>query len=235
MLFAAVTLAAQRPGASKADAAKPAPDVVVFVNGEQLSGELERANGDGITFKSAMAGEITVKWKNVKELHSAKSFALIGRNAKLTRRDALALVPQGAVAADRKDITIAGKTIPVANTSLLIPDADFAKAINRQPSLLHGWIGTATGGVSLVRSTQDTTTFSGGCCAHANDPDGRLAAAARSQHHRLHADVAGPPRRPGRLQLKPTSFTPMPSAMNTFRRGCMRSAPRPSTIISRRA
>ena len=135
--------------------------MVVFVNGEQLSGELERANGDGITFKSAMVGEITVKWKNVKELHSAKSFALIGKNVKLTRRDALALAPQGAVAADTKDITIAGKAIPVANTSLLIPDADFAKAINQQPSVLHGWTGTATGGVSLVRATQDTTTFTG--------------------------------------------------------------------------
>ena len=133
--------------------------MVVFVNGEQLTGELEHANGDGITFKSAMAGEITVKWANIKDLHSGKSFALIAKNVNLRRRDALAIAPQGAVAADAANVIIGGKTTPIGNTSLIIPDADFARAIQQQPNLLHGWGGTATAGASLVRATQNSTTF----------------------------------------------------------------------------
>ncbi len=140
---------------------KPVPDTLVFVNGEQLTGDLEKADGSGITFKSAMAGEITVKWANIKSVTSSKSFALIDKKIKLTRHDAVALAPQGAVVADAKDITIGGKQIPVADTNLVIPAADFDKAINHQPSFFHGWGGVATGGVSLVRATQDSTTFNG--------------------------------------------------------------------------
>jgi len=108
-----------------------------------------------------MAGEITVKWANIKSLQSSKSFALIDKKIKLTRKDAVALAPQGAVVSDAKEVTIGGKQIPVADTSLLLPVADFDKAINHQPNLLHGWGGTATAGATLVRATQDSTTFNG--------------------------------------------------------------------------
>ena len=108
-----------------------------------------------------MAGEITVKWANIKSLQSSKSFALIDKKIKLTRKDAVALAPQGAVVSDAKEVTIGGKQIPIADTSLLLPVADFDKAINHQPNLLHGWGGTATAGATLVRATKDSTTFNG--------------------------------------------------------------------------
>jgi hypothetical protein len=150
---------------AKPSTAAKAPDTLVFVNGEQLTGELEKATGSGITFKSDMAGEITVEWAKIKELHSSKSFAILTARQKLTRKDATALVPQGEISADTKQITVtnagATKSIPVANASQLIDSATFDKAVNRQPGVLQGWAGTATGGVSLVRSTQDSTTFNG--------------------------------------------------------------------------
>ena len=115
-----------------------------------------------------MAGEITIKWANVKEVHSSKSFALITKKEKLTRADALKLVPQGAVVASgapgdapAKELTIGGKQTAIADASLLIPAPDFDKAINHQPGLLHGWGGTANAGATLVRATQDSTTFNG--------------------------------------------------------------------------
>ena len=48
------------------------PDTVVFATGELL-----KANGSGITFKSTMAGEINVPWANIKTLNSSKSFAIL--------------------------------------------------------------------------------------------------------------------------------------------------------------
>jgi len=111
-----------------------------------------------------MAGDITVEWKNVKELHSAQTFAVLKPNQKLTRRDALAEVQQGAISADTKNLTITSPakttTLPIAQIDRLIPTADFTKEL-KAPSILQGWQGTATGGVTLVRATQDTTTFTG--------------------------------------------------------------------------
>ena len=42
------------------DKAKPAPDVILFTNGDQLTGTVERGVGDNIVFKSDMAGELTI-------------------------------------------------------------------------------------------------------------------------------------------------------------------------------
>ena len=164
--IAALTLAGS---SAVAQAAKPAPDTLVFVNGEQLTGALEKADSKGITFKSDMAGEVTVKWANVKELRTDKRFALLTAHEKLTRKDALAVVPQGkiSVTGDDKDraivvATAAGpKTVPIAQTDRLIDAAGFDKAVNHPASLLQGWGGTAAAGVSLVRATQDATNFNG--------------------------------------------------------------------------
>ncbi len=144
---------------------KPAPDTLIFVNGEQLTGELEHANADGVTFKSPMVGEVTVKWANVKELRSDKNFAILSAKQKLTRRDALAVVPQGKIAVAGKQITVSSNTgikvVPLANADRIIDAAGFDKALTHPPGLLQGWGGLATGGVSLVRATQDSTTFNG--------------------------------------------------------------------------
>jgi hypothetical protein len=150
-----------------AGAQKPAktPDTLIFVNGEQLTGELESATSDGITFKSTMAGEIKVGWANIKELRSDKNFALLPKQARLNRQDAEAVVPQGNVTVADKQITVATssgpKTIPIANADRILDAAAFDKAVNHPPTLLQGWAGAATGGLSLVRSTQNSTTFNG--------------------------------------------------------------------------
>ena len=135
-------------------AKRPAPDTLVFVNGEQLTGALEKADSKGITFKSDMAGELTVKWANVKELRTDKQFALLTANQKVTRKDALAVVPEGriTVSGDGKDTqivvaTAAGpKAVPLAQADRIVDAAAFEKAVNHPPSLLEGWGGTAAGG-----------------------------------------------------------------------------------------
>jgi len=169
-LIALIALVATMTGAPSLRAQdkakpKPAPDLVVFTNGEQLTGTLEKADGKTITFKSLMAGEITVPWSNIKELHSSQTFAVLKQNAKLTRKDALADVPEGAVSApDNKEIALVSPTstttVPLAQVNQLIPTADFARAL-KPIRLTQGWAGTAGGGVSLVRSTENSTTFNG--------------------------------------------------------------------------
>lgn len=154
------------PAALGAQDAKKTPDTLVFSNGEQLTGELETATADGITFKSAMAGEIKVPWKNVKELRSDKQFALLTKGEKLKRKNARAIVPEGKVSVADSKLTVATatgpKVVPVADADLLVDGAAFDKAVNHSPGLLQGWGGVAQGGVALVRSTENSTTFNGG-------------------------------------------------------------------------
>ncbi len=154
-VFAVSSLRAQAP---------KQPDLLVFVNGERLTGTLEKADAKTLTFKSIMAGEIVVAWSNVKELHSSQTFAVLKPNMKLTRKGALAAVPEGAIAAEDKNLTVkspsSSETSPIASIDQLIPTADFAKALAPVP-WSHGWGGAASAGVSLVRSTSDITSFNG--------------------------------------------------------------------------
>jgi len=142
--------------------AKPA-DVLVFTNGDQLSGTLERGVGQNIVFKSDMAGEITVPMSKVKELRSNNSFAVIRKNekvAKITRNPGTLTYTDGTVAVD----TGAGapEQVAVKNLAYIIDKATYDKDVLHHPGLLSGWDGSVSGGLTLVRSTQVGTSFSAG-------------------------------------------------------------------------
>src|ERR1700734_3047200 len=66
-------------------AAKPSPDVIVFTNGDQLTGTLERATGDSFLFKSDVVGEVTVTADKIKELHAGGKFVALKKGEKITR------------------------------------------------------------------------------------------------------------------------------------------------------
>lgn len=154
------------PGAADAKPAKPAPDVLVFTNGDQLSGLLVRATGNSIVFKSDMAGEITVTADKVKELHSSGSFAVLLKNVKLTR-STVASVQTGTVSLEDGNLTLANpsaeaQTIPYKSVDYLIDQVTYDQDIAKKPKVFTGWNGSVTGGASLVRSTQNSETFTGG-------------------------------------------------------------------------
>src|SRR5258708_3294985 len=81
ILIAVPHLRAQSP---KPDT-KPEPDVLIFTDDEKLIGHLVRTTGASVTFKSDMAGEITVEWSKIRELRTRQPFAVIQKNVKLHR------------------------------------------------------------------------------------------------------------------------------------------------------
>jgi len=154
--------------------AKPAPDTLVFANGEQLTGSLVKADKTGVTFDSPMAGVLTVKWVNVRDLRTQQRFAVLSQHVKLTRKDADAEVPVGTVRATATQIAIstasAAKTVATADTEHVIDADAFEKAVHQKPGLLAGWGGTATAGASLVRATENSTTFNGNLALERSTP-----------------------------------------------------------------
>src|SRR6185437_4821824 len=144
---------------------QPGPDVLIFNDGEKLIGHLVGSTGNSVTFKSDMAGEITVDWAKVKELHSSANFAIAEKGVVFGRHDDPTKVPQGTVAVTDQKIQItpanggAPQTVPVANTQNVIPQDSFLRAFQK-PRLTQYWKGSASFGAALVAATQNSRSFS---------------------------------------------------------------------------
>lgn len=155
--------------------AKPAPaaDVLIFSNGDQLTGHLERATGGNVLFKSDMAGELTIGFDKIKELRSgsgASQFALLRKGPKgvpIVRGPA----PEGTILYANGDITItppassssvAPVTVKPADVAYLVDKPTYDKAISHNAGFMDGWNGTITGGATVVRSSTNGTTLTAG-------------------------------------------------------------------------
>jgi len=159
---AGVGRAAAEDKSKPADKAKPDPDVVIFTNGDQLSGTLERGVGDNIVFKSDMAGELTIPLAKVKELRSTGSFAVLRKSRPVSR----AGVETGTLAERNGDMVIAyptrpPETVPVKDVAYVIDQATYDRELQKLPGFRYGWNGTVTAGASFVRSTNNGSTFNG--------------------------------------------------------------------------
>lgn len=142
---------------------KPAPDVIVFTNGDQLTGTLLRGVGDAVIFKSDMAGEITVPLSKVKELRSSGSFALLRKGEHPTKTPKQA----GTITFADDKISVASsssavETVPVKELAFMVDKATYQKELNPHPGIWYGWNGTVTGGATILRSTNTGSTYTAG-------------------------------------------------------------------------
>ena len=155
LLSAAATFPASLAHAqAKPPAPKPPSDVIVFTNGDQLTGTLERGAGNSIVFKSDVAGEITLSLDKVKELHSSGSFAVLRKDIPVSRKT---VTPGTLIYIDGK-LTVAApiaapETVPANQIAYIIDQPTYDKELEKKPGPLYGWNGAVNGGASIVRST----------------------------------------------------------------------------------
>jgi len=152
---------------SQAPAAKPAPppsDVLIFANGDQLTGKLDSVTDGNVIFKSDMAGTVTISIDKIKELKSGAEFALLRKGVIPDKTH----VPEGSVeVADKKLILTPAPNeppavVPADEVDYLIDRASFDKQMAHKAGFLTGWGGAITGGATIVRSTTTATTFNVG-------------------------------------------------------------------------
>jgi Protein of unknown function, DUF481 len=148
-------------GWAQSPAAKPAPDVIVFTNGDQLTGTLERADGDSFVFKSDIVGEVTVSADKIKELHAGGKFVALKKGEKITRTSK----QPGTVTYGENAITVADtpsrapEVVPVKDLAHLIDSVTYGKEVTSNPGIWYGWNGSVSGGITLVESTQTGQTY----------------------------------------------------------------------------
>jgi hypothetical protein len=143
------------------------PDILLFADGERLTGHFVKATGSAVTFKSDALGEITADWSKVKELQTTAKVAVIPKGVRIRKPADAANIPQGTLTVQDQQLHLTPpppatpQPIPVADASLVIDQAAFQKALTHQPGFFHDWKGTVTAGAAVVNATQDSESFTG--------------------------------------------------------------------------
>jgi hypothetical protein len=160
VVFASTSAAAQ------AAEEKPGVDVIIFTNGDQLTGTLKSESDSTVVFHSDMTGDVNVDWKKIKSLKTGGKFAVINSGEKLRVGKPAPQVPVGTLSASNDEVSVAGvggevKNVPTKDIAYVVNGDDYQKAIAREPGFEHGWVGGITLGATLVESTQTNQTLSG--------------------------------------------------------------------------
>ena len=175
LLSLALSIHAQAPAAPAAPpppAGKPTPDVLIFTNGDQLTGQLVSAAGGNVVFKSDMAGPLTIGFDKIKELRSGSSasqFALLRKGIKVDKKNP---APEGTVSMEGGNVLVATDepaantdsssspaAVPAKDVDLLVAKSEFDQQVAGKHRFRDGWNGGVTGGITLVRSTDTSSTF----------------------------------------------------------------------------
>lgn len=162
-LIALFPTIAQTPGWAADATVKPGPDVLVFTNGDHLSGKLDHEADGTVFFTSDNAGTVQVKWDKLKELRTAEPFAVIENGVVVGRKQANPNVPIGDISVTDGTLTVtAGQgahQIPVKNIAYLVDQPTFEKNVLHGQSLLQGITGSISAGLSAVSSTQNSVSI----------------------------------------------------------------------------
>ena len=153
----------QAPAPAKPAEAKPA-DVLIFANGDRLTGKLQSVTAGNVVFNSDMAGTLTISIDKIKELRSGAEFALLRKGDQPGKTH----VPEGSVAVANGNLTLTPAAnqppavVPAKDVNYLIDRSSFDQQLNHRAGFLTGWGGTLTGGANIERSTTSGTTLSAG-------------------------------------------------------------------------
>ncbi len=168
VLPAALGLVFAAPMHAQAPAAPAAgTDVIVFTNGDQLTGKLLREVGGSVTFHSDIAGDISVDWDKIKSIKTGQQFAVMQQGQHVTRKTADADIVQGNVQVEDNQVKVtqatggATKDIPVKDAQYVIDKGTYTQELRGNPGFFSGWAGSVTAGATLIEATQNSRNFTG--------------------------------------------------------------------------
>ncbi|MGH9586619.1 MAG: DUF481 domain-containing protein [Acidobacteriaceae bacterium] len=146
----------------------PPPDMIVFSNGDRLSGTFVREVGGTVTFHSDIVGDINVPWSKIKELDTKSRMAVLTGSITPQYGKAPARIPQGSLSVADNMITVTPENnatippIPVKSAQYIIDETTLSREILGHPGVFGGWRGSMTAGATIVQATQKQYTFNGG-------------------------------------------------------------------------
>lgn len=131
-------------------------DQVTFKNGDRLSGYILKSDAKGLQIRTAVAGEVTVSWREIQELRSDLPLYV-------ALSDGRTLVGKTTIREERLEIQTSGGEAMEASKDSVLSLRDNAEQLayekRQHPSLLHGWDGALDGGIELTRGNSETENF----------------------------------------------------------------------------
>lgn len=159
--------------ASEANPPKTTPDVLIFINGDQMTGKLVHSTGDTLTFHSDMAGDINVSWSKVKELRSERRFVVLPKGEHWSWHS-VKKVAAGSIKVEDNKIEVGGgeqaQVIPIKQAADVLDVETFNREALQEVNFFRHWTGSATLGLTVVQATQDNYTYSAGAALVRNTP-----------------------------------------------------------------
>lgn len=166
-LFLLFLLAALTPGAAAQTGS--GPDTLILKDGNTVRGTLVGEAGGVVTFQTPSLGKMEIKWKDIQELHTTGSFAVLPANTKPMGRHEAGNIPMGPLDMTSDSVTVhpaqqqpVQQPIPTKDAAFIVSQGDLDKQLHHSPGFFQGWNGAVTAGATLVTATQNQYTFSGG-------------------------------------------------------------------------
>jgi putative salt-induced outer membrane protein YdiY len=130
-------------------------DQIKLMNGDVVSGSIEKKDGDKVTLKSEFLGEVTIPWAAVASISSDAALTVVG---------ATGTPVNGRITSEGANLVVAGpqtaQTIPLAQVNTVRNAAEQAAYDRLQhPSWLELWNGQADLGYALARGNSRTSTL----------------------------------------------------------------------------
>ena len=127
-------------------------DQVVLTNGDRLSGTITKSDAKSLIIKSEFAGEVTIDWSAVKEIHSTEPLHVDLKSGQ-------ALV--GPVTTSDDTIAVTTKSGTVTTPKAAVVDIrndkeQIAYEKTQRPRLTEGWVGGANVGFALTHGNSQT-------------------------------------------------------------------------------
>src|SRR5215510_9745853 len=132
-----------------------AADQIVLTNGDIITGTILKKDGDKLTIKSDLMGEVSMPWSAIKTIRGQSEVYVQLKDKEIVKGKIESTVDQMQI------ITADGtKTMPPADVAA-IRDAGSQKAFERlqHPRILDLWIGNFDIGLALARGNARTDTM----------------------------------------------------------------------------
>ncbi|MGH9393801.1 MAG: DUF481 domain-containing protein, partial [Terriglobales bacterium] len=131
-------------------------DTLVFVNGDEVSGTLVRADSAGCVFRSDMAGEVNVAWSHVRELRTVAPYIVVERRGQVVEGRLLA---DGSTIEISSDVGGATQYVAANEARMIVDPKTYVEAVTAHPAPWQAWRGLVSGGFSQVSATQSSTNY----------------------------------------------------------------------------
>jgi hypothetical protein len=141
-------------------------DTITFQNGDTLTGKIGKVVYGNVSFHSDELGDLTISLTKIKTMHTATAFAAGNSTARLTRKNLAEQVAVGTVSLENQTISVLlpegqVQRFPVKDLGFMLDEPAYRRELHNEDDLWYGWYGNVTLGVSLLRSTNSSQTYTG--------------------------------------------------------------------------